>query len=204
MAVNSPRRKILLFLSTNMAAMTSYANHQYRHKMDFGQFAWILEFGLLFLCLLVPIRTKPLLYWTFISILWLGGKRDVMHRTFIRAKKDAIATVEVQTRMRQCVAVFLAMLVVFVLVNVSNAARTHGYCSQSKSSSRSGSFSRSKWSKSLAWSMATSMANSMSGSASMAKSEAMSLTRSKFKSDDGWKHLQHLFYFNMGKLNLII
>ena len=26
MAVNSPRRKILLFLSTNMAAMTSHAN----------------------------------------------------------------------------------------------------------------------------------------------------------------------------------
>ena len=26
--VNSPRRKILLFLSTNMVAMTSHANHQ--------------------------------------------------------------------------------------------------------------------------------------------------------------------------------
>ena len=29
MKVNSQRRKILLFLSTNMAAMTSHANHQY-------------------------------------------------------------------------------------------------------------------------------------------------------------------------------
>ena len=29
MAVNSQRRKILLFLYTNMAAMTSHANHQY-------------------------------------------------------------------------------------------------------------------------------------------------------------------------------
>ena len=28
MEVNSQRRKILLFLSTNMAAMTSHANHQ--------------------------------------------------------------------------------------------------------------------------------------------------------------------------------
>ena len=28
-AVNSQRRKILLFLSTNMAAMTSHANHQF-------------------------------------------------------------------------------------------------------------------------------------------------------------------------------
>ena len=32
MEVNSQRRKILLFLSTNMATMTSHANHQFINK----------------------------------------------------------------------------------------------------------------------------------------------------------------------------
>ena len=32
--VISHRRKILLFLSTNMAAMTSHANHQYKFKSN--------------------------------------------------------------------------------------------------------------------------------------------------------------------------
>ena len=129
-----------------------------------------------------------------------------MHRTLIRSKKDAIATGEVQTRMRQCAAVFLAMLIVFVLVNVSNAVRTHGDCSQSKSSSRSGSFSRSKRSKSLAWTMATSMAKSMSSSmsgsaASMANSKAMSFSSSKInksKYDDGSRHLHSSLLFQRG------
>ena len=42
MALNSPRRKILLFLSTNMAAMTSHANHQLNFtkcvKLNFFRF----------------------------------------------------------------------------------------------------------------------------------------------------------------------
>ena len=56
-----------------------------------------------------------------------------MYRTFIRVERDAI----VKIRISKCVAEFLAML-----VDVSNSARTHGDCSQSKSSSRSGDQSR--------------------------------------------------------------